>query len=82
MSGCTFAGGSEAQVAIPGGSEYHQLYRFENCRFEGNAFWLGDDIPSHTLVRVDDEEHGSIVLRRADQSGEVNSDWNAAVSQA
>jgi hypothetical protein len=82
LTGCTFAGGSRAQVAIPNGSELHQLYRFHGCTFHGNAFWLGDDVPSHTTIRVDDDQHGSIVVRRADQSGDLNRDWNAAVSPA
>jgi len=81
LTGCTFTGGSRAQVGIAG-SVYHQLYRFEDCRFEGNAFWLSDDVPDHTRVRVSDDQHGSIVLRRADQPGEANPDWNASVSQA
>jgi len=78
----TFKGGTSAQVAIPEGSELHQLYLFRDCTFDGNAFWLSDDVPSHTELRVEDDHHGSIVLRRADQDGEVNADWNAAVSRS
>ena len=82
LTECTFKGGSSAQVAIPEGSDLHQLYLFRDCTFDGNAFWLSDDVPPHTALRVEDDRHGSIVLRRADQDGEVNRDWNAAVSRA
>jgi hypothetical protein len=82
LTECTFKGGNSAQVAIPEGSDLHQLYLFRDCTFDGNAFWLSDDVPPHTTLRVEDDRHGSIVLRRADQDGEVNGDWNAAVSRA
>jgi hypothetical protein len=78
----TFKGGRTAQVGIPVGGEFSQRYRFQDCTFDGNAFWLSDDVPSNTALRVVDERHGSIVVRRADQDGEVNGDWNAAVTPA
>ncbi|HEX8803385.1 MAG TPA: hypothetical protein VF743_04305, partial [Acidimicrobiales bacterium] len=64
VSGCTFTGGTRAQVGFPSGGENHQLYHFRDCTFEGNEFWLADDVPESTLLRVTDDTRGSIVVRR------------------
>lgn len=82
MSGCTFKGGNRAQVGLPTGGEFSQLYLFRDCTFEGNEFWLADDLRPDTRLRVNDAERGSIVVRRVDQEGEVREEWNAAVSPA
>lgn len=82
VSGGHFLGGTVAQVGFPRGDEYPQVYRFTDCMFDGNAFWLTDDLPDLVDIRVTDAVHGAIVVRRADQDGELNAAWNAAVSPA
>lgn len=82
MSECTFKGGNRAQVGLPTGGDLHQLYLFQDCTFEGNEFWLADDLRPDTHLRVQDAERGSLVVRRVDQEGDVRSEWNAAVSPA
>ncbi|MGH8773898.1 MAG: G8 domain-containing protein [Jiangellaceae bacterium] len=78
----TFMGGNRAQVAIPKGGDNLQLYDFVDCEFEGNAFWLADDVPADTALRVLSGDGGSYVVRRADQRGEPRPEWNATVSSA
>jgi hypothetical protein len=81
IAGCHFTGGRRAQVALAEPGEFHQLYGFEECTFEGNELWLADDVPPHTTLRIVDAERGVLVVRRADQDGEARPEWNAAVSR-
>jgi hypothetical protein len=82
VSGGHFLGGTVAQVGFRPGDEYPQVYVFTGCTFEGNAFWLPDDMPELVDIRVTDEAHGSIVLRPAGREGEPRGEWNSAVSPA
>ena len=69
ISGSTFKGGRLAQIGLPSGGDHPQLYDFEDCTFDGNAFLLADDVALETELRVM-EPGGTFVVRRADQSGE------------
>jgi hypothetical protein len=80
ISRCTFTGGRTAQVGLPTGGEFLQSYRFDDCVFHGNEFWLADDVPASTLLRITDAERGAILVRRVDQGGDARPEWNAAVS--
>jgi hypothetical protein len=82
VSGGHFLGGTVAQVGFRAGDDYPQVYVFTGCTFEGNAFWLPDDMPELVDIRVTDAVHGSIVLRPAGREGEPRSEWNAAVTPA
>ena len=82
ISGSTFMGGTRAQVGIPKGGNHPQLYDFVECDFDGNAFWLADDVPADTLLRIEGGSLGSLVVRRADQPGDVRPEWNASVTEA
>jgi hypothetical protein len=79
ITGCTFKGGNRAQVGLPDGGNHPQLYDFENCTFEGNAFWLGNGLPEATHLQVNGAD-GSYVVRPADQPGEPRPAWNATIS--
>ena len=79
VSGSTFKGGTKAQVGLPDGGEHPQLYDFDGCTFDGNAFWLADDLPVETELRVVGDGD-SFVVRRADQPGEPRPEWNASVA--
>ncbi|MGH9119724.1 MAG: hypothetical protein ACRD0A_18185 [Acidimicrobiales bacterium] len=81
ISGGMFMGGRRAQVAIPKGGNNAQLYDFVDCTFDGNEFWLADDVPADTLLTVEGGQHGSLIVRRADQPGEPRPQWNASVTQ-
>ena len=50
------------------------------ARSEGNEFWLADDVPATTVLNVDGGQHGSLVVRRADQPGDARPEWNASVT--
>jgi hypothetical protein len=81
IEGCTFRGGRRSQVGIPEGGDHPQLYDVVDCTFEGNEFWLADDVPVETLLRVSGPD-GTLEVRRADQPGEPRPDWNASVTSA
>jgi hypothetical protein len=80
ISGSTFLGGRVAQIGLPEGGDHPQLYEISDCEFEGNEFWLADDVSVDTEINVRDSSAGSFTIRRADQPGDVNEDWNASVS--
>jgi hypothetical protein len=80
ISGSTFMGGRQAQIGVPDGGDHPQLYDLTDCTFEGNEFWLADDVPVETVINVRDSSAGSFTVRRADQPGEPREEWNASVT--
>lgn len=82
VTGCHFAGGTRAQVGFPEGGDSRQVYRFTDCTFEGNAFWLASEVNEAVDVVVTDPVHGALRLHRVDGDGELRSDWNARVTPA
>jgi Right handed beta helix region/G8 domain len=82
ISGSTFLGGRVAQIGIPEGGDHPQLYDITDCTFEGNEFWLADDVSSDTQLNVRDSSAGSFIVRPADQPGELREEWNASVTEA
>jgi hypothetical protein len=80
LSGCRFMGGTSAQVAFPETGPYSQLYEFTDCSFDGNAFWLVDDLTERVDIRVRDRENGAISLLPAGRGGDHRDEWNAGVS--
>ena len=80
ISGSTFMGGRQAQIGLPEGGDHPQLYDISGCTFEGNEFWLADDVSVETELNVRDSSAGSFTVRRADQAGEPRPEWNASVS--
>jgi hypothetical protein len=73
-------GGTSAQVAFPETGPYSQLYEFTDCSFDGNAFWLVDDLTERVDIRVRDRENGAISLLPAGRGGDHRDEWNAGVS--
>jgi hypothetical protein len=82
LSGCHFTGGTTAQVGFPEPGPYAQLYEFTDCTFDGNAFWMADDLTDVVDVVVRDDVHGAVTLRPAGQEGQVRPEWNASVASA
>jgi hypothetical protein len=81
LSGCQFMGGNTAQVGFPETGPYAQLYEFTDCTFDGNAFWLADDLTERVDIQVRDSVNGAISLVPAGRSGGQRRDeWNASVT--
>jgi hypothetical protein len=81
FEGCRFRGyGKAAFGFVDPSSPFPNLYTIVDCSFEQNEFWLANDVHAATRIRVVDPVHGSITLRRADQPGVFNPEWNASVS--
>jgi hypothetical protein len=84
--GSTFTGATKAAFAWlydgNDGPSTDEIVDIVDCSFKGNEFLLGPEIGAGSRIRVQDKVHGSIILRRADQSSgsEVNR-WNARVEQ-
>jgi G8 domain len=78
IMGGVFKGGNRAQVGLPQGGDHPQLYDFVDVTFEGNAFWLADDLPADTHLRVDGPD-GSFTVRPSHQPGEPRPAWNATI---
>ncbi len=57
-------------------------YEFSDCTYDGNAFWLADDLTEVVDITVRDATNGSLTLRPAGQDGERRTEWNASVSPA
>ena len=76
----TFTGGTTAQVGFPEADEYAQRYRFEDCTFDGNAFWLADDLTEIVDIQVRDTVNGAVAVHPAGRAGELRADWNAGVT--
>lgn len=56
-------------------------FLLKDCTYSGNEFWFEPTVPAGTIVDVDDQKHGSIRLRRADQgNGTLVAAWNARSS--
>ncbi|MDQ3957899.1 MAG: hypothetical protein M3273_06200 [Actinomycetota bacterium] len=80
---CTFRGNRNADIGwVYDGKEPTQPEMFDvvRCKYQGKEFLLGDGIHEKTRIRVMDDTHGTIALRRADQQGVLRPDWNAAVT--
>jgi hypothetical protein len=78
---CTFRRFRRAAIGfVDGGSRHPDVFDIVDCDFDGNEFWLEPDIDEASVIRVQDEVHGSIQLRRADQAGDLNDAWNARVT--
>ncbi|MGH9004592.1 MAG: hypothetical protein ACRDYV_15820, partial [Acidimicrobiia bacterium] len=78
ITGGVFKGGNRAQVGLPQGGDHPQLYDFVDVTFEGNAFWLADDLPADTHLRVDGPD-GAFTVRPSHQPGEPRPAWNATI---
>jgi G8 domain len=64
------------------GPSTDEIVDIVDCSFKGNEFLLGPGIGEGSRIRVQDKVHGSIILRRADQSaGRPVGKWNARVEQ-
>jgi hypothetical protein len=81
---CAFRGYTDAAIAFLSDrpTAEPELFDVVDCTFAGNEFWLDPRIPVGSVIHVRDAEHGSIVLRRADQAGELRPEWNASVRPA
>lgn len=79
VSGCTFKGGRLAQVGFTESPEVPQLYDFNDCVYEGNAFWLEDAQSGDTLIRVVDSVNGDLRLGPVDAPGQLREAWNARI---
>jgi hypothetical protein len=79
FSGCSFRGYSKAALVVSAEAPFRNRLILGNCTFEGNEFWLESNIHAATIIPVQDLVHGSITLRRADQSGTFHPEWNASV---
>jgi hypothetical protein len=78
---CTFRGFRQAAIGfVDGGSKHPDVFDVVNCTFDGNEFWLDPDIHEASVIRVQDDVHGSIELRRGDQPGDLDEAWNARVT--
>ena len=79
LQDCHFGGYRRAGVNV---ADRRQggWFRFEDCRFDGNEFWVQGTVPATTRIDVVDDVHGSIRLRRADQPGTFVPAWNARSS--
>jgi G8 domain len=64
------------------GPSTDEIVDIVDCSFKGNEFLLGPGIGEGSRIRVQDKVHGSIILRRADQSAvRPVGKWNARVEQ-
>jgi hypothetical protein len=87
---CTFRGYRRAAVECtfrfhdfgPGGNNLQLIDCTWDDPDQGRDFlWgAGTDVHEATYMDVTDARHGSIKLRRGDQSGALNPAWNARVS--
>lgn len=84
FAGCRFSGAGSAAFGLAyegdDGEGEASLIEVVDCTFGGNEFWLADGIHPRSELRVSDSAHGSLVLRRNDQDGDLNPDWNARVT--
>lgn len=80
FTGCTFRGAQAAAFGLTTVSGERDVINVADCTFDGNEFWIGNGIHPRSELHVRDSIHGSIVLRRNDQDGELHLDWNARVA--
>lgn len=79
--GCEFKGYLKAGFSLsPNPSAAPDWFRLEDCIYQGNEFWLHPEIHEDAMVEIEDDRHGSIVLRRFDQPGTFVPQWNASVT--
>jgi hypothetical protein len=79
----TFRGFRKAAVHVT--NDYAEsgtpdLIDFVNCTFKGNEFWLESRVAPKTRLRVRDDVHGKLTIRRIDQRGARRRRWNASVT--
>jgi hypothetical protein len=83
FSSCSFKGARKAAFGFlyqgGDGPSNIELFSVRNCRFTGNEFWLAEGIQPTSRITVSDSVRGSLLLRRADQSGSLQRRWNARV---
>jgi hypothetical protein len=83
--GCSFAGAGKAAFGWlyqgEDGPSTDEVVDIVDCSFSGNEFRLGPRIGANSRIRVKDEVHGSIILRRADRPGTFVAKWNARVER-
>jgi hypothetical protein len=83
FSSCSFNGARKAAFGFlyqgDDGPSNIELFSVRNCRFTGNEFWLAEGIQPASRITVSDSVRGSLLLRRADQSGSLQRRWNARV---
>lgn len=82
---CRFAGARTAAFGLtyegddgPGEPDHIEIV---DCSFDGNEFWLAEQINPRSELRVSNGSQGVYFVRRHDQDGEFNSDWNARVTR-
>jgi hypothetical protein len=81
INGCTFRGYNKAAFACTyNGNPIADRATVTDCTFEANQFWLESGIHPETEIRVHDPLLGNIMLRRWDQPGVLQPEWNASVS--
>jgi hypothetical protein len=85
FSSCSFKGARKAAFGFlyqgGDGPSNIELFSVRNCRFTGNEFWLAEGIQPTSRITVSDSVRGSLLLRRADQSGSLQRRWNARVTR-
>jgi hypothetical protein len=80
VSGCTFKGATQAQVAFTENGDINQLYDFVDCSFEGTPFWLHDGVPDNSQIRVMGGTHGGMMVHPAGGPGRAQAAWNATTT--
>jgi hypothetical protein len=79
---CVFSGAQDAAFGLTTEAGERNFLEVVDCTFEGNEFWLSDNINPLSQIIWRDSTHGSAILRRSDQEGTFNPDWNARVTPA
>jgi hypothetical protein len=81
ITGCTFRGYRKSAFACTyNGNPIPDRAILTDCTYEGNQFWLEPSIHPDTEITVRDALLGDIMLRRWDQPGVLQPEWNASVS--
>lgn len=80
FQGCDLRGHTHSAFAFLADATNPEFFDIFDCTFEGNEFWLGDDIHADSLIHVRDAVHGDIQLRPVDQPGQPRPKWNASVA--
>jgi G8 domain len=85
FAGCSFRDARKAAFGWTyqgsDGPSTDEVVDIVDCSFAGNEFWLASRVGANSRIRVKDNAHGSIVLRRADRSGTFQAKWNARVER-
>lgn len=79
---CVFSGAQDAAFGLTTEAGERSLLEVVDCTFDGNEFWLGDNVNPRSQIILRDSTHGSAILRRSDQKGTFNPEWNARVTPA